>query len=88
MDKDVLGWRPIAQAWMENRNQQEVHVSLVPCTQNHSQRKLKLVSLFLIQSIDVPLLVSLFLLQTIDVPLLVWYMLYIIIKYVFLLARC
>ncbi|XP_071801693.1 uncharacterized protein [Asterias amurensis] len=25
MDKDVLGWRPIAQAWMENRNQQEVH---------------------------------------------------------------
>ncbi|XP_022081686.1 dynein gamma chain, flagellar outer arm-like [Acanthaster planci] len=25
LDKDVLGWRPIAQAWMENRNQQEVH---------------------------------------------------------------
>ncbi|XP_033113255.1 dynein heavy chain 5, axonemal-like isoform X2 [Anneissia japonica] len=24
-DKDILGWRPIAQAWMEGRNQQEIH---------------------------------------------------------------
>ncbi|XP_071504103.1 dynein axonemal heavy chain 5-like [Diadema antillarum] len=25
LDREVLGWRPVAQAWLENRNQQEVH---------------------------------------------------------------
>ena len=27
MDQNVLGWRPIAKAWLENRTQMEVHVS-------------------------------------------------------------
>ncbi|XP_023932047.1 dynein heavy chain 5, axonemal-like isoform X1 [Lingula anatina] len=26
VDKDVVGWRPISKAWLENRTQQEVHV--------------------------------------------------------------
>ncbi|XP_041462850.1 dynein heavy chain 8, axonemal-like [Lytechinus variegatus] len=25
LDREVLGWRPVAQAWLENRNQQEIH---------------------------------------------------------------
>lgn len=25
-DRESLGWRPIAQSWLESRNQQEVHV--------------------------------------------------------------
>ncbi len=29
VDKNVVGWRPIAKAWLENRTQQEVHVSLL-----------------------------------------------------------
>ena len=27
VDNQVLGWRPIAKAYLENRSQQEVHVS-------------------------------------------------------------
>ena len=27
VDKGVVGWRPIAKAWLEKRSQQEVHVS-------------------------------------------------------------
>ena len=27
MDRDVLGWRPIAKSWLEDRTHQEVHVS-------------------------------------------------------------
>ena len=27
VDNNVVGWRPIAKAWLENRTQQEVHVS-------------------------------------------------------------
>lgn len=27
IDKDVLGWKPIADAWLESRSPQEIHVS-------------------------------------------------------------
>ena len=29
VDKNVVGWRPLAKAWLENRTQQEVHVSFL-----------------------------------------------------------
>ena len=29
VDKKVVGWRPIARAWLENRSQQEVHVRVI-----------------------------------------------------------
>ena len=37
VDKNVVGWRPIAKAWLESRTQQEVHVreamlGVVMCT--------------------------------------------------------
>lgn len=28
MDRDILGWRPIAKSWLEDRTHQEVHVRL------------------------------------------------------------
>ena len=27
IDKDVVGWRPIAKSWLESRTPQEIHVS-------------------------------------------------------------
>ena len=27
IDKDILGWKPIADAWLESRTPQEIHVS-------------------------------------------------------------
>lgn len=29
IDKDVLGWKPIADAWLESRSPQEIHVSFI-----------------------------------------------------------
>lgn len=31
MDESVLGWRPLAEAWLANRSPQESHVSISEC---------------------------------------------------------
>lgn len=29
VDKTIVGWRPIAKAWLEHRTQQEIHVYIL-----------------------------------------------------------